>query len=84
MLQLLGPLMMWNTLLISVAVLGVTLRVLKVLHLRSKLPPGPPGIPILGNLLQLPTSRPWLTFDKWREQYGKYKAYISSCNSFTQ
>ncbi|KAJ3914455.1 cytochrome P450 [Lentinula edodes] len=34
---------MWNTLLISVAVLGVTIRMLKVLHLRFKLPPGPPG-----------------------------------------
>ncbi|CAI6337953.1 unnamed protein product [Periconia digitata] len=37
---------------------------------RSKLPPGPPGLPLLGNLLQAPSSSPWVKFQEWNQQYG--------------
>ncbi|KAK5310121.1 hypothetical protein LTR93_012107 [Exophiala xenobiotica] len=36
----------------------------------ARLPPGPPGIPLLGNLLDIPAKHPWFKFKTWAEQYG--------------
>ncbi|KAH8982107.1 cytochrome P450 [Lactarius akahatsu] len=35
-----------------------------------KLPPGPRGLPALGNVLQL-RSQQWLTFVKWKQEFGR-------------
>ncbi|KAI1121293.1 cytochrome P450 [Nemania abortiva] len=34
------------------------------------LPPGPPTLPIIGNIHQLPTSEPHKQFQKWAKEYG--------------
>ncbi|KAJ8096416.1 hypothetical protein PM082_011579 [Marasmius tenuissimus] len=34
------------------------------------LPPSPPGLPVLRNLLDIPTSFEWETYGKWADQYG--------------
>ncbi|KAK7449239.1 hypothetical protein VKT23_013384 [Stygiomarasmius scandens] len=39
-------------------------------RLRAPLPPGPAGIPLLGNLFDMPQERDWETFAKWGDQYG--------------
>ncbi|EMC98011.1 hypothetical protein BAUCODRAFT_49145, partial [Baudoinia panamericana UAMH 10762] len=35
-----------------------------------QLPNGPPGIPLLGNLLDIPPSLSWLKFQEWVQTYG--------------
>ncbi|KAG5646918.1 hypothetical protein DXG03_001994 [Asterophora parasitica] len=37
---------------------------------RHPLPPGPRGLPFIGNALQLPVDHEWFTFAKWGKLYG--------------
>ncbi|KAK0491976.1 cytochrome P450 [Armillaria luteobubalina] len=39
------------------------------LHHNAPFPPGPRGLPLAGNLLDLPSEKEWLTFTKWGETY---------------
>lgn len=34
------------------------------------LPPGPPSLPIIGNLLNFPRAKPWLAYDAMTQRYG--------------
>lgn len=50
-----------------------------VQHLRRQWkmkPPGPIGLPLLGNIFQMPVSQHWLVFSRWAKLYGK-RFYLS-------
>lgn len=36
----------------------------------ADIPPGPPTIPILGNLHQMPVVNPHIQLQKWAQEYG--------------
>ena len=63
-------------------ILGLTL-LYAVLYLKSpyrKLPPGPRGYPIIGNILDL-GSGPWIKFTEWRKNYGQSLPSLSFLSS---
>lgn len=33
-------------------------------------PPGPPSLPFIGNVHQIPKHQPWVQMKKWTEEYG--------------
>lgn len=52
--------------------IGLVLAVISYRYyaFRRRLPPGPAGLPIVGNLLGIPKSHPWLEHTKLHKKYG--------------
>ena len=58
---------------VLLAVVGACL--VKALILRktrsTALPPGPKGLPVIGNVFDMPKSHDWITFTEWNKRYGE-------------
>ncbi|KAJ7441382.1 cytochrome P450 [Mycena galericulata] len=54
---------------VLLAILGGLL--VSTLRKRHDLPPGPRGLPVLGNILQMPLKTPWVTYQAWAKTYGE-------------
>ena len=62
--------------LFDVSIVCATIVLSFILRRRNKrqrlpLPPGPPGLPILGNLFQVPATRLWEKALDWGKTYGR-------------
>ncbi|KAK7041957.1 hypothetical protein VNI00_008939 [Paramarasmius palmivorus] len=53
-----------------VVVAGTVAWKLRLSRAPAPLPPGPKGLPVVGNIFDLPRSQPWLTYSKWAKEYG--------------
>lgn len=66
---------MWTSLValdiaIVLACLTFLWRIFRRNNRNAPFPPGPKGLPVIGNLLDMPTEKEWLTFAKWGDKYG--------------
>ncbi|KAF9493200.1 cytochrome P450 [Pleurotus eryngii] len=49
----------------------ISLLVLRAYIIGQNTPPGPRGLPIFGNALQIPKEKQWLKFAEWCKRYGR-------------
>ena len=61
----------WSGATLVVFVLLIRFLLFSAVWSKGKLPPGPRGLPLLGNIFQLPQFQ-WLRFTEWKDQFGMY------------
>lgn len=65
-----------SSLFIGAMVLVLLYRLSRVGQRPKGYPPGPPTLPLIGNLHQMPKKRGHLQFQKWAEEYGPVYSLI--------
>jgi len=55
---------------VLVAMVGGLYRLSKIGSRPKGYPPGPPTLPLIGNLHLMPKERAYLQFQKWAQEYG--------------
>ena len=58
---------------VDICLVAFALIVIKVISYSKRippLPPGPKGYPLIGNALDMPSEKEWVTFAKWGKIWG--------------
>jgi hypothetical protein len=56
--------------LLAVVATAVAVDYAHMLYLRSRMPPGPFPLPIIGNTFSLPDNKPWIYFEQLSKKYN--------------
>jgi cytochrome P450 len=51
-------------------ILLVTYQIYQYYALRRRMPPGPLGMPLIGNIAEIPKAQAWRTYAEWHKKYG--------------
>ncbi len=55
---------------VALLIAFILVAVVSLNRTRRSLPPGPKGLPILGNIFDVPKEFEWLAYARWSRQYG--------------
>lgn len=65
--------MLTNITWLDLCLAGVGLYLVKQILTKkppAPFPPGPKGLPLIGNIADMPSVKPWITFAEWGQKYG--------------
>ena len=60
---------------LAAIVLVMLLASVSLFRKKRPTPPGPPGLPVLGNLFDIPKKESWKVYLDWGKQYSMFLAY---------
>ena len=81
---------MVNSMLALVAMAATVVSALTLLKGRRRtvrgrrLPPGPPPLPLVGNIFSIDAKKPWTTYTKWATRYGPLTLFLYYCTHLEQ
>ena len=66
-----------NQSLLALVTAYLFIKVLLSINAKGPLPPGPRGLPVLGNIFQIPKFQ-WLKYTEWKEVFGNLFSLLVS------